>query len=164
MRADGGLRRRGCEEGWGVLQRLPWRRRLKTSIQRWGGLIRAHTDPLGAGAVCVHLAGLSPWKLSSQFFSQSVSSVAGRVQLFATPWTAPRQSSLSIANSRSLLKLMSIEPVMPSNRLILCRPLLLLPPIPPASGSSPVSQLFVSGGQSIEASTSASVLTLNIQG
>ena len=48
-----------------------------------------------------------------------------RVQLFATPWTAARQASLSITNSQSLLKLMSIESVMPSNHLILCRPLLL---------------------------------------
>ena len=47
------------------------------------------------------------------------------VQLFATPWTAPRQASLSITNSQSLLKLMSIESVMPSNHLILCRPLFL---------------------------------------
>ena len=55
-----------------------------------------------------------------------------RVRLFATPWTAARQASLSITNSRSLLKLMSIESVMPSSHLILCRPLLLLPPIPPS--------------------------------
>ena len=55
-----------------------------------------------------------------------------RVQLFATPWIAPCQASLSITNSRSLLKLMSIESVMPSSHLILCRPLLLLPPIPPS--------------------------------
>ena len=48
------------------------------------------------------------------------------VQLFVTPWTAARQASLSITNSRSLLKLMPIELVMPSNRLILCCPLLLL--------------------------------------
>ena len=53
------------------------------------------------------------------------------VRLFATPWTAARQASLSITNSWSLLKLMSIESVMPSSHLILCRPLLLLPPIPP---------------------------------
>ena len=58
------------------------------------------------------------------YFSQSVQSLS-HVQLFATPWTAARQASLSISNSRSLLKLMSIELVMPSNRLILCRPLLL---------------------------------------
>ena len=53
------------------------------------------------------------------------------VQLFATPWTAASQASLSITNSQSLLKLMSIESVMPSNHLVLCRPLLLLPSIFP---------------------------------
>ena len=55
-----------------------------------------------------------------------------RVRLFASPWITARQASLSITNSRSLLKLMSIESVMPSSYLILCRPLLLLPPIPPS--------------------------------
>ena len=54
------------------------------------------------------------------------------VQLFATPWIAARQASLSITNSRSLPKLMSIDSVMPSSHLILCCPLLLLPPIPPS--------------------------------
>ena len=54
------------------------------------------------------------------------------VRLFATPWIAARQASLSITNSRSLLKLMPIESVMPSSHLILYRPLLLLPPIPPS--------------------------------
>ena len=53
------------------------------------------------------------------------------VQLLATPWTAAHQASLSITNSQSVLKLMSIELVMPSNHLILCRPLLLLPSIFP---------------------------------
>jgi len=56
------------------------------------------------------------------------------VQLFATPWTEARQASLSITNSQSLPKLMSIESVMPSNHLILCRPLLLLPSIFPSIG------------------------------
>ena len=66
---------------------------------------------------------------SVQFSSvQSLS----RVRLFATPWIATHQASLSITNSRSLLKLMPIESVMPSSHLILCRPLLLLPPIPPS--------------------------------
>ena len=54
------------------------------------------------------------------------------VRLFATPRTAARQASLFITNSRSLLKLMSIEPVMPSNHLIFCHPLLLLPSIFPS--------------------------------
>ena len=72
---------------------------------------------------------------SLQLFSSvqfSSVQVLSRVQLFVTPWIAARQASLSITNSQSLLKLMSIEPVMPSNHLILCRPLLLLPPIPPS--------------------------------
>ena len=55
-----------------------------------------------------------------------------RVWLFATPWIAARQASLSITNSRSSLRLMSIESVMPFSHLILCHPLLLLPPIPPS--------------------------------
>ena len=61
----------------------------------------------------------------------SFSSVA-HVRLFATPWITARQASLSITNSWSSLKLMSIESVMPSSHLILCRPLLLLPLIPPS--------------------------------
>ena len=66
----------------------------------------------------------------------SLSSVQplSRVRLFATPWTAARQASLSMTNSWSLLKLMSIELVMPSNHLILCPPLLLLPSIFPSIG------------------------------
>ena len=55
-----------------------------------------------------------------------------RVQLFVTPWITARQASLSITNSRSSLRLTSIESLMPSNHLILCHPLLLLPPIPPS--------------------------------
>ena len=55
------------------------------------------------------------------------------VRLFAAPWIAPRQASLSNTNSQSLLRLTSIKSVMPSSHLILCRPLLLLPPIPPSN-------------------------------
>ena len=80
-----------------------------------------------------------------------------------TPWIAARQASLSITNSRSLPKLMSIESVMPSSHLILCRPLLLLPPILPGSGSFPMSQLFAWGGQSIGVSASASVRPMSTQ-
>ena len=66
---------------------------------------------------------------SVQFSSiQSIS----RVLLFATPWITAHQASLSITNSQSSLKLTSIESVMPSSHLILCHPLLLLPPIPPS--------------------------------
>ena len=69
--------------------------------------------------------------LSVQFSSfQSLS----HVRIFATPWVAAHQASLSITNSRSSLKLTSIKSVMPSSHPILCRPLLLLPPIPPSIG------------------------------
>ena len=68
------------------------------------------------------------------YLEGSISSVQSlsHVRLFATPWIAARQASLSITNSRSSLKLTSNESVMPSSHLILCRPLLLLPPIPPS--------------------------------
>ena len=69
------------------------------------------------------------WRRPSQFSSvQSFS----HVRLFATPWTAAHQASLFITNSQSLFRLMSIESVMPSNPLTLCRPLLLLPSIFPS--------------------------------
>ena len=68
-------------------------------------------------------------QLSHPYMFSSVQSLH-RVLLFVTPWTAAHQASLSVSNSWRLLKLMSIELVMPSNHLILCRPLLLLPPIP----------------------------------
>ena len=95
--------------------------------------------------------------------TQSVQ-LLSHVWFFATPWTAACQASLSITNSQSLPKLMSVEPVMPSNHLILCRPLLLCLQSFPASRSSPISQFFTSGSQSIGASASASVLPKNIQG
>ena len=86
-----------------------------------------------------------------------------RVRLFVTPWTTACQASLSITNSWSLLKLMSIESVMPSNHLIICRSLLLPLQSFPAYVSFPMSQFFTSGGQSIGVSASASVLPMNIQ-
>ena len=85
------------------------------------------------------------------------------VQLFATPWTAVCQASLFITNSRSLLKLMSIELVMPSNHLILCCPLFSWLQSSPASGSFLISQLFTSGGQCIGVSASTSDLSMNSQ-
>ena len=95
----------------------------------------------------------------------SVSSVQSLrlIPLFVTPRTAVCQASLSITSSRSLLKFMSIESVMPSNHFIFCRPLLLRLQSFPASRSFPRSQFFVSGGQSIGVSASASVLPMNIQ-
>ena len=79
-----------------------------------------------------------------------------------SPRTAARQASLSITNSQSPPKPMSIESVMPSNHFILCRPV-LLPPSFPASGSFQMSQLFASGSHSIGVSASASVLPMNTQ-
>ena len=73
------------------------------------------------------------------------------------------QASLSITNSQSLLKLMSIESVMPSNHLVLCHPFLLPPSIFPGIRVFPTSQFFTSGGQGIGVSVSASVLPMNIQ-
>ena len=86
-----------------------------------------------------------------------------RVQLFATPWIAAHQASLSITNSRSSLKLTSIESVMPSSHLILCRPRLLFSPVPPSINES-MSQLFAWGGQSTGVSASASFLPKKSQG
>ena len=83
------------------------------------------------------------------------------VQLFATPWTAARQASLSSNNSWSLLKLMSIESVMPSNHLIV--PFSSRLQSFPASGSFQMSQFLASGGQSIGVSASASVLPMHTQ-
>ena len=82
---------------------------------------------------------------------------------YATPQTAARWASLSITKSRSLLKLMSIESVMPSNHLIPCCPLLLPTSSFPTSGSFQMSQFFAAGGQSIGVSALASVLPMNIQ-
>ena len=85
------------------------------------------------------------------------------VWLFVTPWTAALQASQSFAISQSLLRFMSTEFMMPSNHLILCRPLLSLSIFSSIRVSS-VSPLFASGGQSIRASASSLVLPMNIQG
>ena len=98
-------------------------------------------------------------KGSNSDYSQFVKSLS-RVQHFATPWTAEWQASLSFTISQSLLQVMSIESVMPSNHLILCHPLLFLPSSFLATGSFPTNWLFKSGGQSIGAS--ASVLLVSI--
>ena len=87
-------------------------------------------------------------------------SVASHVRLFATPWSAARQAPLPSTISWSLFKFISIESVMPSNHLILCHPLLLLPSILP---SIRVSSYELALPISIGASPSASILSLNIQ-
>ena len=85
------------------------------------------------------------------------------VWLFATPWTAARQASLSITNSWSLLKFMSIKSVMLSNHLILCHPLLLLPSIFPSTGVFSNKSVLCIRWPKYWSSPSASVLTMNIQ-
>ena len=112
--------------------------------------------------------------MSGRVYQFSSVQSLSRGQLFETPWTAVHQASLSIANSWSLPKPMSIDLVMPSNHLILCHPLLLIPSIFPSikvfsflffffSRSFQMSQLFASGGLSIGVSASTSVLPMNTQ-
>ena len=107
----------------------------------------------------LELAESLPVFLAAMSSVQSLSCV----WLFVTPWTVARQTSLPVTNSRSLPKLMSVESVMPSSHLILCRPLLFLPPTPPSVRVFPMCQLFTWGGQSTGVSASASVLPMNTQ-
>ena len=87
-----------------------------------------------------------------------------RIWLFVTPWTAARQASLSVTNSQSSLKLISIELVMSSNHLILCHPLLLPPSIFPSIRVFSNELSLHTSGQSIRASALAPVLPMNVQG
>ena len=101
----------------------------------------------------------SSWHIGSATEAFSSVQSLSHVRLFVTPWTAACQASLSITNSQTLLKPMSIESVMPSNHLILCHPFSSCLQSCPASGSFPISQFFTLGGQS---SALASVLPMNI--
>ena len=101
-------------------------------------------------------------RLNRDSLFSSVQSLS-RVPFFGTPWITAHQASLSITNSRSSLKLTSIESVMPSSHLILCCPFSSCPQSLPASESFPMSQLFAWGGQSIAVSALASVLPMNTQ-
>ena len=112
-----------------VIAPLATSERCGRPSQRWPNFCNVLSVQLKASKSQTCYFSLSLW-----FFlkiSQSVQSLS-RVWLFATPWIAPRQASLSITNSLSSLRLTSIESVMPSSHLILCRPLLLLSPIPPS--------------------------------
>ena len=88
--------------------------------------------PKGNIMLCAHLKNHKSLHNCPEATIQSSVQLLSSVRLFGTPWTEARQASLSITNSQSLLKLMSIELVMPSNRGILYRPLLLLPSIFPS--------------------------------
>ena len=113
----------------------------------------------------LHCRWILYWATREAHVYDQVSSVQSLscVWIFATPWIAAHQASLSITNSRSSLKLMSVESVMPSNHLILCSLLSSCLQSFPASGSFPMNQFFASGGQSIGVSASASVLPMTIQ-
>ena len=100
-----------------------WKANILAAISR----VRKSTDHFNKAPILLHIR--TKTKRSYQIRSHKSLS---HVWLFATPWIAARQASLSITNSRSSLRLTSIESVMPSSHLILCCPLLLLPPIPPS--------------------------------
>ena len=139
-----------------ILNGLPWKR---TEIIL--SFLRLHpSTAFRTLLLTLRAAPFLPRDSCQQFSSvQSLS----HVQLFATPWTAACQTSLSITNSWSLLKLMSIESVMPFNHLILCRLFSSCLQSFPALGSFQMSQFFPSDGQSIGVSASASVFPVNIQ-
>ena len=126
----------------------------------WGKELKTfNTKPYEVLCMMSFLSQLSTCEI--QFSSvQSLSPV----WLFVTPWIAARQASLSTTNSQSSLRLMSIESVMPSSHLSSVILFSSCPQSLPASESFPMSQFFTSGGQSIAASASASVLPMNIQG
>ena len=117
-------------------------------------------------AVDSHQTNRWGWFLLSLWAWQSVQLSRSVMSDFLQPHgrTTAHQASLSITNSQGLLKLMSIESVMPSNNLILCRSLLFPPSTFPRSGSFHMSEFFTSGGQSIRISASTSVLPMYIQG
>ena len=102
--------------------------------------------------------------LSSSNCQFSSVQLLSHVWLFVTSWSAAHQASLSITNSRSSCKLMSIELVIPSNHLILCHPLLFLPSTFPSIRVFTNESVLASGGQRIGVSASASVLPMNIRG
>ena len=106
---------------------------------------------------------LKPYKGNIIFISFSAVQLLSRVRFFETPWIAARQTSLSITNSRSSLRLMSIKSLMPSAISSSVVPFSSCPQSLPASESFPVSQLFSWGGQSIGVSALASVLPMNTQ-
>ena len=126
------------------------------------------TELLGSQGGCCRLSSMKTL-LQHEFLGWGDIQVLGgfssvlllsRVRLFVTPWTAAHQASLSISNSWSLLKLISIESVMPSNHLV--TPFSSSRQSFPGSGPFPVSWLLASSGQSIGPSASASVLPMNI--
>ena len=120
---------------------------------------KRETKPVSTLKACALYA---LWLCSKAYYFSSVLSLS-HIQLFATPWTGARQASLFITNSRSLLKLMSIKLVMPSNHLILFLPLLLLPSIFPSIRVFSNESVLHIKWPNIGVSASASVIPMNIQ-
>ena len=118
--------------------------------------------PISASWFLIILYFLDCFRSWEGFYILTSVQTLSHVQLFAIPWTAARQASLSITNSQSLLRLMSIESVMPSISSTVV-PFSSCPQSFPASGSFPMSWFFTSGGHSIGISASLSVLTMSIQ-
>ena len=114
---------RHCSWHWGHGSEWPGHRFLSDGAYIWEGRCRQ-----------VYIKNRDNNKSDEGNIAQKFSLVQsfGHIQLFVTPWIVARQASLSITNSWSSLKLTSIKSVMPSSHLILCRPLLLLPPTPPS--------------------------------
>ena len=105
--------------------------RFRTMVFRSKRLLNTHGAIIPVFQKIVYPWTTWVWTGRSTYQFSSVQSLS-HVRLFATPWIAAHQASLSITNSQSSLRLTSIESVMPSSHLILCRPLLLLPAIPPS--------------------------------
>ena len=139
-------------------ERWKWSHSVVSDSQRFHGL-----KPPGSPVHGIFQARILEWVAIAFSYKCLLSSVQSSFLIFVTPWTTAPQASLSITNSQSLLKPMSIKLVMPSNHLILCCPLLLLPPIPPSIRVFPMSQLFIWGGQSNGISASTTALLMNIQ-
>ena len=159
------IEQKGTSSDW-----LDWNMRLKTDtrfswVSRLQGLRWKLTPSVFLGLQLADCRSQDSFQFSSvQFSSVQFSSVAQSCPTLCDPMNRSTPDLLSITNSRSLLRPMSIESVMPSSHLILCRPLLLLPPIPPSirvfSNESALCMRWPSTG----VSASASVLPVNTQG
>ena len=125
-------------------------------------MLPTHCFLMRYNIVIIHYIIMLPLCKSVYISISSVQSLS-HVRLLATPWITACQASLSITNTWSPPKLMSIELVMPSSHLILCHPLLSCHQSLPAAWSFPMSQLFSRGGRRTGVSASASVLPMNTQ-
>ena len=142
----------------------PPQRLLKgTRYSAYGARVACTIQELHRKVNCSTSAECPAADIYAEFLSVQLSSVTHCVLLFATPWTTARQVSVSITNSQSLLRLISIASVMPSSisSFVVCFSSRLQSF--PVSESFPMSQFFTSGGQSIGVSASTSVFPMNIQ-